>query len=213
MNKLKLSGIYPISSNYIKSDDDYLEKCFNAISSGINIFQFRSPYFSVRKKRYLLIEIYKYCVNFNVQLIINNDYNLARLYDGSGIHIGKSDLPIKLIKNVIGSDRLIGFSCGAELIDINQLKESGISYYSIGAFAQSLTKTNAEELTQETIKKYCVNNDLPMCIIGGLDMSNIESAMKYRPDMVAICNGIFNQDKDRIKETIKRFQEIIDAKS
>ena len=213
MNKLKLSGIYPISSNYIKSDDDYLEKCFNAISSGINIFQFRSPYFSVRKKRYLLIEIYKYCVNFNVQLIINNDYNLVRLYDGSGIHIGKSDLPIKLIKNVIGSDRLIGFSCGAELIDINQLKESGISYYSIGAFAQSLTKTNAEELTQETIKKYCVNNDLPMCIIGGLDMSNIESAMKYCPDMIAISNGIFNQDKDKIKETIKKFQEIIDAKS
>ena len=213
MNKLKLSGIYPISSNYIKSDDDYLEKCFNAISSGINIFQFRSPYFSVRKKRYLLIEIYKYCVNFNVQLIINNDYNLARLYDGSGIHIGKSDLPIKLIKNFIGSDRLIGFSCGAELIDTNQLKESGISYYSIGAFAKSLTKTNAEELTQETIKKYCVNNDLPMCIIGGLDMSNIESAMKYRPNMIAICNGIFNQDKDRIKETIKKFQGIMDAKS
>ena len=213
MNKLKLSGIYPISSNYIKSDDDYLEKCFNAISSGINIFQFRSPYFSIRKKRYLLIEIYKYCVNFNVQLIINNDYNLVRLYDGSGIHIGKSDLPIKLIKNIIGSDRLIGFSCGAELIDINQLKESGISYYSIGAFAQSLTKTNAEELTQETIKKYCVNNDLPMCIIGGLDMSNIESAMKYRPNMIAICNGIFNQDKDRIKETIKKFQGIMDAKS
>lgn len=213
MNKLKLSGIYPISSNYIKSDDDYLEKCFNAISSGINIFQFRSPYFSIRKKRYLLIEIYKYCVNFNVQLIINNDYNLARLYDGSGIHIGKSDLPIKLIKNLIGSDRLIGFSCGAELIDTNQLKESGISYYSIGAFAKSLTKTNAEELTQETIKKYCVNNDLPMCIIGGLDMSNIESAMKYRPNMIAICNGIFNQDKDRIKETIKKFQGIMDAKS
>ena len=98
-------------------------------------------------------------------------------------------------------------------MDLNQLKENGISYYSIGAYAKSLTKTSTEELTQETIKKYCDNNDLPMCIIGGLDMSNIESAMKYRPDMVAICNGIFNQDKDRIKETIKKFQEIIDAKS
>lgn len=213
MNKLKLSGIYPISPHYIKSDDDYLEKCFNAISSGINIFQFRSPYFSIRKRRYLLGEIYKYCINFDVQLIINNDYNLARLYEGSGVHIGKRDLPIKLIKSVIGTDRLIGFSCGGEIIDLNQLKENGISYYSIGAYAKSLTKTNAEELTQETIKKYCDNNDLPMCIIGGLDMSNIESAMKYRPDMVAICNGIFNQDKDRIKETIKKFQEIIDAKS
>ena len=40
-------------------------------------------------------------------------------------------------------------------------------------------------------------------------MSNIESAMKYRPDMVAICNGIFNQDKDRIKETIKNRKILI----
>lgn len=213
MNKLDLSGIYPISPNYIKSDDEYLEKCFNAISSGINIFQFRSPYFSTRKKRYLLSEIYKYCLNVNVQLIINNDYNLVRLYDGSGIHLGKGDLPIKFIKNVIGSDRLIGFSCGAEIIEVNQLKENGISYYSIGAFAKSITKTDTEELTEDTIKKYCTNNDLPMCIIGGLDMSNIESAMKYCPDMIAISNGIFNQDKDKIKETIKKFQEIINAKS
>ena len=213
MNKLDLSGIYPISPNYIKSDDEYLEKCFYAISSGINIFQFRSPYFSTRKKRYLLSEIYKYCLNVNVQLIINNDYNLVRLYDGSGIHLGKGDLPIKFIKNVIGSDRLIGFSCGAEIIEVNQLKENGISYYSIGAFAKSITKTDTEELTKDTIKKYCANNDLPMCIIGGLDMSNIESAMKYRPDMIAISNGIFNQERDKIKETIKTFQEIIDAKS
>ena len=113
------------------------------------------------------------------------------------------DLVILESTSPVGTTEMIG----------NQLKENGISYYSIGAFAKSLTKTNAEELTQETIKKYCDNNDLPMCIIGGLDMSNIESAMKYRPDMVAICNGIFNQDKDRIKETIKKFQEIIDAKS
>ena len=51
-------------------------------------------------------------------------------------------------------------------MNLKHLKENGISYYSIGAFAKSLTKTNAEELTQETIKKYCDNNDLPMCIIG-----------------------------------------------
>ncbi len=213
MNKIKLSGIYPISPNYIRSDDEYLEKCFIAITSGINIFQFRSPFASSRKKRYLLNEIYKYCVNNNVQLVINNDYCIARLYEGAGVHIGKKDLSIKSIKNIIGSETLIGYSCGSEFMNLKHLKENGISYYSIGAYAKSLTKTNAEELTQETIKKYCDNNDLPMCIIGGLDMSNIESAMKYRPDMVAICNGIFNQDKDRIKETIKKFQEIIDAKS
>ena len=122
MNKIKLSGIYPISPNYIRSDDEYLEKCFIAITSGINIFQFRSPFASSRKKRYLLNEIYKYCVNNNVQLVINNDYSIARLYEGAGVHIGKKDLSIKSIKNIIGSETLIGYSCGIRVHELKTFK-------------------------------------------------------------------------------------------
>ena len=50
MNINKLSGIYPVSPSYLDTDDEYLHKCFEVISSGISIFQFRSPYFSSRKK-------------------------------------------------------------------------------------------------------------------------------------------------------------------
>ncbi len=148
MNKIKLSGIYPISPNYINSDDEYLEKCYIAIESGINMFQFRSPSFSSRKRRYLLNEIYKCCLDNNVQLVINNDYSIARYYDGAGVHIGKKDLSIKSIKNIIGSETLIGYSCGSEIMDLKHLKENGISYYSIGALFKSSTKTNTKKLTQ-----------------------------------------------------------------
>ena len=213
MNKLKLSGIYPISPHYIKSDDDYLEKCFNAISSGINIFQFRSPFASSRKKRYLLNEIYKYCDNNSVQLVINNDYSITRLYDGAGVHIGKSDMSIKSIKNIIGSETLIGYSCGSEVMNLKHLKENGISYYSIGALFKSSTKTNTEKLSANTIKKYKSCNDLPMCIIGGLNKNNIDSVIEYQPDMIAISNGIFGQEKDKIQDLIKVFQEKMNAKS
>ena len=213
MNTIKLSGIYPISPNYIKSDDEYLEKCFIAITSGINIFQFRSPFISSRKKRYLLNEIYKYCLNNNVQLVINNDYSIARSYEGAGVHIGKNDLSIKSIKNVIGSKRLIGYSCGSEIMNLKHLKENGISYYSLGALFKSSTKTNTEKLSTDIIKKYRACYDLPMCIIGGLNKNNIDSAIEYQPDMVAISNGIFNQEKDKIHGLIKMFQEKIDAKS
>ena len=213
MNTIKLSGIYPISPHYIKSDDEYLEKCFITITSGINIFQFRSPFISSRKKRYLLNEIYKYCLNNNVQLVINNDYSIARSYEGAGVHIGKKDLSIKSIKNTIGSKRLIGYSCGSEIINLKHLKENGISYYSLGALFKSSTKTNAEKLSTDIIKKYRTCYDLPMCIIGGLNKNNIDSAIEYQPDMIAISNGIFNQEKDKIQDLIKMFQEKMDAKS
>ena len=213
MNKIKLSGIYPISPNYINSDDEYLEKCFIAITSGINIFQFRSPFISSRKKRYLLNEIYRYCLNNNVQLVINNDYSIARSYEGAGVHIGKRDLSIKSIKNIIGSKTLIGYSCGSEVINLKHLRENGISYYSIGALFKSSTKTNTERLSTDTIKKYKSCNDLPMCIIGGLNKYNIDSVIEYQPDMIAISNGIFGQEKDKIQDSIKMFQEKMNAKS
>ena len=213
MNKIKLSGIYPISPNYINSDDEYLEKCFIAITSGINIFQFRSPFISSRKKRYLLNEIYKYCLNNNVQLVINNDYSIARSYEGAGVHVGKKDLSIKSIKNIIGSETLIGYSCGSEVMNLKHLRENGISYYSIGALFKSSTKTNTERLSTDTIKKYKSCNDIPMCIIGGLDKNNIDSVIVYQPDMIAISNGIFGQEKDKIQESIKMFQEKMNAKN
>ena len=213
MNKIKLSGIYPISPNYINSNDEYLEKCFIAITSGINIFQFRSPFISSRKKRYLLNEIYRYCLNNNVQLVINNDYSIARSYEGAGVHIGKRDLSIKSIKNIIGSKTLIGYSCGSEVINLKHLRENGISYYSIGALFKSSTKTNTERLSTDTIKKYKSCNDLPMCIIGGLNKYNIDSVIEYQPDMIAISNGIFGQEKDKIQDSIKMFQEKMNAKS
>ena len=213
MNKSKLSGIYPISPSYINSDDEYLEKCFIAITSGINIFQFRSPFISSRKKRYLLNEIYKYCLNNNVQLVINNDYSIARSYEGAGVHIGKKDLSIKSIKNIIGSETLIGYSCGSEVMNLKHLRENGISYYSIGALFKSSTKTNTERLSTDTIKKYKSCNDLPMCIIGGLNKYNIDSVIEYQPDMIAISNGIFGQEKEKIQDSIKMFQEKMNAKN
>jgi len=95
-----------------------------------------------------LNEIYKCCLDNNVQLVINNDYSIARYYDGAGVHIGKKDLSIKSIKNIIGSETLIGYSCGSEIMDLKHLKENGISYYSIGALFKSSTKTNTKKLTQ-----------------------------------------------------------------
>jgi thiamine-phosphate pyrophosphorylase len=212
MKKNKLTGIYPISPNYIYSDDDYLEKCFVVISSGINIFQFRTPYVSARKKRYLLTELYNYCNNSEVQLIINNDYHLLRYYDGAGLHIGRADLSLTKIKNLIGYETIVGFSCGSEIYDTNKLQDYGISYASLGAAYSSKTKGTTDSLETNIIKYYSDDRVIPFCIIGGIDSKNIESIISYKPDMIAISDGIFREDVDNIKKTITTYQGYFNAK-
>ena len=212
MNKNCLQGIYPITPNNIISDDEYLEKCFNAINSGITIFQYRSPYLSSRKKRYLLKEIYKFCISSNVQLIINNDYDLVKLFNGSGIHIGKQDCSVREIRNKLGTDVIIGFSCGSHIYDTKLLKKSGVSYFSLGAMYSSVTKLKTDNLTKDIINKYNENKQIPMCIIGGINKKNIMPVSRYRPNMVAISDGIFNQDVNEIEKIINYLQGTMNEK-
>ena len=210
--KNKLTGIYPISPNYIDSDSEYLEKCFIVINSGISIFQFRAPNISSRKRRFLLNNIYKYCIDAEVQLIINNDYYLIKNYEGAGIHVGRKDLSLKNIKKRIGSDVIIGYSCGSDINSFNEMKEYNISYFSVGAAFPSKTKKDTNTLTDEIVKDFYKVKNIPMCIIGGIDISNISSVTIYKPDMIAISNGIFREDVDNIKKTIHALKGFINEK-
>lgn len=208
----KLKGIYPITPNRIYSDSEYLEKCFIVINSGIKIFQFRSPSISSRKKRYLLNEIYKYCDNSEVQLIINNDYHLVKYYEGAGVHIGKDDIELKHIKKHLGSNTIVGYSCGAKDYSLIELKDSGVTYFSLGAVYPSKTKLITDSLTENIIRKYNKIKSIPMCLIGGIDENNINSVVTHKPDMIAISNGIFKQDVDNIKKTMSVLKGFINEK-
>jgi thiamine-phosphate pyrophosphorylase len=208
----KLKGIYPITPNHICSDNEYLEKCFLVINSGIKIFQFRSTSISSRKKRYLLNEIYKYCDNSEVQLIINNDYHLVKYYEGAGVHIGKNDIKLQNIKKNLGSNTIVGYSCGAKDYSLKELKDSGVTYFSLGAVYPSKTKLITDSLTDNIIKKYNKIKSIPMCLIGGIDENNINSVVTYKPDMIAISNGIFKQDVDNIKKTMSILKGFINEK-
>ena len=86
-----LKGLYPITPSLYKSDIDYLSQVRSVLESGVNVFQFRSKFLSFRRKRFLLKSISNICIDNNVKLIINDDYSLCKLFDISGLHIGRND--------------------------------------------------------------------------------------------------------------------------
>ena len=98
---------------------------------------------------------------------------MIKNYEGAGIHVGRKDLPLKNIKNRIGSDVIIGYSCGIDINILNELKEYDVSYFSIGAAFPSKTKKDTSTLTDEIVKDFYKVKNIPMCIIGGIDISNI----------------------------------------
>ena len=50
--------------------------------------------------------------------------------------------------------------------------------------------------------------DIPICMIGGINLSNISYVMKYKPDMISMISGIFEKydPNKECKELIKKMK-------
>ena len=199
-NKL-LKGLYPITPSIYNSDIDYISNIKTVIESKINIFQFRSITLSFKRKRYLLKKISIMCDDNNVKLIINDDYNLIKSFDINGLHIGSSDKDLRAARRYFGKNFIIGKSCYDSIELAKYSEENGASYVSFGAMYPTISKESV------IITKHSVLIDakkvikIPICVIGGINKSNVSNLMKYEPDMICMISGIFSQ-KD-IKKEIK----------
>jgi thiamine-phosphate pyrophosphorylase len=206
-NDLILKGLYPINTNNYDSDLDFIEKTILIIKSGIKIFQFRGKYLSFKRKKYLIKKIYENCQKNEVQLIINDDYNLVKYFEGSGLHIGQSDIDLKKIRKYFGNKIIIGKSCYDSVEMGVTAEKDGASYVSFGAMYKTKSKKNFNICDSRVIISAKKNLKIPICLIGGININNIKDIIRYNPNMISMISGIY--DYNNILLNIKKINEMI----
>ena len=206
-NNKVLKGLYPITPSLYKSDIDYLSRIRSVLKSGINVFQFRSKFLSFRRKRFLLKSISNICNDNNVKLIINDDYNLGKLFDIKGLHIGRNDRDLISARKYFGKEFIIGKSCYNSIELAKYSMDNNASYVSFGAMYPTKSKASAIIVKHSILIEAKKIIKIPICVIGGINKSNIKSLIKYKPDMVSMISGIFNSNE--IGKEIKDIQKII----
>ena len=147
------------------------------------------------------------CNDNNVKLIINDDYNFIKSFDINGLHIGSNDKDLRSARRYFGKNFIIGKSCYDSIELAKYSAENGASYVSFGAMYPTRSKESV------IITKHSVLIDakkvikIPICVIGGINKSNISDLIKYEPDMICMISGIFSHKN--IKEEIKDIKSII----
>ena len=187
-----LSGIYPISPITYDSDFTYLDLVEKALKTNIKIFQFRGKHLSLRRKRSLIPKINERCIKYGIKLIINDDIELLKYADGCGLHIGH-DKDLIGIRKYYGKKFTIGMSCYNSLDKAKWAENNGADYVSFGALFPTQTKKNIYYCDHSLIHLAKKTLHIPICVIGGINKKNIIDVLKYRPDMIGIITGIFNE--------------------
>ena len=201
-----MAEIYAISDDILMPENLALEYAREILECGIKFFQFRSKK-AVKNER-LASEILNLCEKFGAKFIVNDDVKFAKKIGANAVHLGKEDEGIKEAFEILGNDAYVGVSCYNDInLAINAAK-NGASYVAFGSVFTSPTKPNATKCGLNVVKEAKQILNLPVCVIGGINETNIGSLSHTKPDLIAIISAIYKDGN--IKENIKNLQRIIE---
>ncbi len=163
-----------------------------AIKGGCTIIQLREKNCSSKEFYDLAVSVKKITDKYNVPLIINDRVDIAMAVDAAGVHIGQSDLPADVVRRIIGDDKIIGVST-AKLDEALKAVKDGADYLGVGAMYSTDTKTDARPVTMEELKEIRKNVDIPIVVIGGINMNTLGNFKNMGIDGLAVVSAIVAQ--------------------
>ena len=183
-----------------------------AVSNGVTAIQLRSEHeFSGKDCYYAALALKEALSDTFVPLFINDHVDIALAVDADGVHIGQSDLPVDIARQLIGKDKWLGLSVTSQQ-QLEAVPWQQINYIGIGPIFPTTTKKNAtvaigtEQLTELVKLKQC-----PAVAIGGIDESNVTNIIQTGIDGVAVVSAICGK-KDIQQATLSLINKIKQAK-
>lgn len=196
--------LYLVTDRRLMRTQTLTEAVKQVILGGCTMVQLREKDSSSKVFFQQAQEVKRITDQYQVPLIINDRLDIALAVGAFGIHIGQNDLPVPVVRQIIGKDMLLGVSVSS-VEEAGQAMEDGADYLGVGAMFTTGTKTDAGMVPMEELIRIRRITNLPIVVIGGI---NRENAGAFRPmgiDGLAVVSSIIGQpDIRKAAEEIKK---------
>lgn len=201
-NKIKEDlKLYLVTDSEILKGRDFYKSIEEAIKGGVTMVQLREKDEPAKEFLEKAIKIRELTRAYNVTFMINDRVDIALLCDADGVHVGQSDIGAKYVRKLIGKEKILGVSA-RNLKEAQIALEEGADYIGVGAMYSTSTKSDAKLVSFETVKKIRDNIDIPVVLIGGINLENLNELKKLNCEGYAVVSALL-KEKDIYKETNK----------
>jgi thiamine-phosphate pyrophosphorylase len=144
-----------------------------------------------------------------IPLIINDRVDIALAVDAEGVHVGQTDMPVEIVRELAGPGKIIGLSITNET-QIRRPEAQAVDYLGIGPLYAQTTKGNASTpLGVEGFRKLRAMSQKPVMAIGGLKPDNSAEVLAAGADGLAVVSGIVSAQDP--KAAAQAFMKLFEA--
>jgi len=165
-----LRGLYAIVDATASSDfDDVVTRARAVADGGACLVQLRMKGLTDRRALVLARATREALSSTTARFIVNDRADLAVAARADGVHVGTDDLPLDVVRSIVGDDAIVGRSAHT-LADLDEgLAAGSPSYLAFGPVFLSTTKSGHAPVTGlARLAEAARHVALPLCAIGGV---------------------------------------------
>ncbi len=198
-----MKGYYFITDSKLSRAGN-ISDVMDAAACKVEVVQYRNKNGETREMYEEALHLREICRDLT--FLINDRIDIALAVGADGVHLGQTDMPCKIAREMLGQEKVIG-------VTVHNLKEAveaerlGADYLGVSPIFQTATKSDAGKpagiaLIEEIRRKV----DIPLIAIGGINHSNAPAVIRAGADGLCAISCVVASDDATAQ--IKRFQDL-----
>ena len=200
-------SLYLVTDRKVLVDTDIYTGVEQAIKGGVTLVQLREKSLSTLEFYNIAVKIKAITDKYKIPLIINDRIDIAMSIDAAGVHLGQSDMPANIARNIIGKNKIEGVST-TTLEEARIAERQGADYVGVGAMFPTTTKNDASAVSIHCLKEIKDIITIPVVAIGGINENNVDLLKLTNIDGIAVVSDILG--KKNISEAAQKLRHLIE---
>jgi len=149
----------------------------------------------------------------DVQLIVNDRADIARLAGAAGVHVGQDDLPPDAARRIVGRERIVGLSTHTTA-QVEAAVREPVNYIAIGPVFGTASKATGYDavglaMVQEAAARAHARG-LQVVAIGGITLDRAAEVVHAGADAVAVISDLLRtgDPRARVREYLDRLASV-----
>ena len=164
--------LYFITDSTSVPPERFLPVVEAACKGGATIVQLREKDRTTREYIDLAKDVHEITARYGIPLIIDDRVDVALAIGAEGVHVGQSDMPVRLARSLMGNSKIVGATTKT-VPQALEAYEQGADYLGCGAIYPTTTHVKTVITPVETLKDVVKAVPIPVNAIGGLNKDNI----------------------------------------
>lgn len=181
-----------------------------AIAGGVDIVQLREKHLPDEELVAVANATRALCERLGALLIINDRPSVAHEVDADGVHVGKDDMPVAEVRELVGPDMLIGLSTHTPA-EIDAVDAELVDYIGVGPVHATPTKPGRPGVGLELVRYAAAHAPVPFFAIGGIDAEHAPDVIAAGARRLCVLRAIASAEYP--EHAARRLRDLLDAHS